>query len=90
MTYRDQILKCKDAEEINNLIHELLHAESEALRQAVDANQLSADVKRLIDERAIAIKSGGIDYLRCYGAEAPKFMPGTVISINQGISPEKN
>ena len=49
-----------------------------------------ADVRRLIAEGIIVIRSGRIDYLRCYGAEAPKFMPGTVISINQGISPEKN
>lgn len=81
MTYRDQILKCKSADDIHNLLQLLFSGESQTAKHADIANQFSADVRILIDEERIVILSGQVDYLRHSGAETPFFMGGTIISI---------
>lgn len=81
MTYRNEILKCKNADDVHKLLQSLLSGESQAAKQADIANQFSADVKTLIAEEHIVILSGRIDYLRYGGAETPFFMGGTIISI---------
>ncbi len=82
MDYEDDILKCKNSDEIHMLLStKLSFANGNALIEQDIAKNFTATVKDLMGKGRIIILSGRIDFLRFQGVELPFFMGGTNLSI---------
>ena len=83
MDYKADIMACKNASEIENLLSAIIQGIKNEIDRKIAINEFSRDLNELIGHGKLTFRSGQLNYIPFTGVQFPKFTADTVLIFKE-------